>query len=135
MLKIGYELDKIQDIDISILLETINERITVLLDREHQIGHTYLMKVKTIDDLSAAFQLRIFPLLQEYFFNDWEKIAFILGNNGFISKKRVNELEFDTYGDDRFIYARLSDDDQAWNDAEQYRKIYQQNHPEESEEK
>lgn len=73
------------------LLDTINERIEVLKDREHQIGHSYLMKFvgqKTIspDELQDVFQRNIIPLLQEYFYGDYQKIRLVLGD-GFVSKK------------------------------------------------
>ena len=58
----------IDGIDCTKLLRAINERIAALLDREHQIGHTYLLNVDTIEKLSDAMQNRMFPLLQEYFF-------------------------------------------------------------------
>jgi hypothetical protein len=67
------------------LLKTINSRIEVLLDRDHTIGHSYFMKVKTANDLISVFSNQIIPLLQEYFYNDYEKIAMVLGH-GFVEK-------------------------------------------------
>ena len=63
-----------EGVDGRAMLKAMNERITVRLDREHQIGHTYLIGVKTLDDLAESFQRRIMPLLQEYFYDDWSKI-------------------------------------------------------------
>ena len=74
-------LEVIEGIDLPHLLQTLNERIEYLLDRDHQIGHAYLTRVQTHADLCEAFRDRIIPLLQEYFFNDWAKIQFILGDN------------------------------------------------------
>ena len=73
-----------EGVDGRAMLKAMNERITVRLDREHQIGHTYLIGVKTLDDLAEAFQRRIMPLLQEYFYDDWSKIRSVLGGNPFI---------------------------------------------------
>jgi 5-methylcytosine-specific restriction endonuclease McrBC GTP-binding regulatory subunit McrB len=66
------------------ILENINRKITILYDRDHQIGHSYLMNIKanepeTIDKLKHAFYNEIIPLIQEYFYNDWEKLRDVLG--------------------------------------------------------
>lgn len=65
------------------VLETINQRIIVLKDREHQIGHSYFMsKGKPIDnpdDLKDAFKDKIVPLLQEYFYGNYNNIGLVLG--------------------------------------------------------
>lgn len=65
------------------ILEKINKRIVALLDKDHQIGHSYLINVKTLKDLADAFKNCIIPLLQEYFYHDDEKIALVLGE-GFV---------------------------------------------------
>ena len=64
----------INGIDCSKLLEAMNRRIAALLDREHQIGHTYLLNVDSMEKLSDAMYNKIFPLLQEYFFDDWVRV-------------------------------------------------------------
>ena len=75
----------IDGIDIAKMLDTINKRITVLLDREHTIGHSYFLQpLKTkpsIDRLAKIFENEIIPLLQEYFYDDYEKIQLVLGDN------------------------------------------------------
>ncbi len=74
----------VDGIDISEMLDTLNKRITVLLDREHTIGHSYLLPLKadpTIERLAAIFENTIVPLLQEYFYDDYEKIQLVLGDN------------------------------------------------------
>jgi len=68
-------------IDLCNMLTVMNERITFLLDRDHTIGHSYLMSVKTKSELASVFKNRIIPLLQEYFYTDWEKIRLVLGDN------------------------------------------------------
>ena len=74
----------VDGIDIEEMLNTLNKRITVLLDIEHTIGHSYLLPL--IDDpslkkLANIFRFKIIPLLQEYFYDDYEKIQLILGDN------------------------------------------------------
>lgn len=66
-------------VDLRKLLEKINERIEYLYDRDHTIGHAYLMGVKTLNELKDVFKNKIIPLLQEYFYGDWEKICLVLG--------------------------------------------------------
>jgi 5-methylcytosine-specific restriction protein B len=71
-------------VNIAQLLQVMNERIEVLLDREHQLGHAYFMEL--CEDASLArlvqiFKSRVIPLLQEYFFDDWERIAWVLNDH------------------------------------------------------
>jgi 5-methylcytosine-specific restriction enzyme B len=63
------------------LLQTINERIVFLFDKDHVIGHAYLLTVSTFDELCEVFLGQIIPLLQEYFYMDWAKIQLVLGDN------------------------------------------------------
>jgi len=74
--------DNVQGIDVRRMLEVINERIEVLYDRDHTIGHSYLMKVQSLDDLNGVFEDSIIPLLQEYFMDDFEKIGQVLSKSG-----------------------------------------------------
>lgn len=81
------------------LLKTINERIEVLVDRDHTIGHSYFINVANEDDLRAAFKNKVIPLLQEYFYGDYGKIGLVLGS-GFVEKpkKKVTFAKgFDDY--------------------------------------
>jgi hypothetical protein len=58
---------------------TINDRIEFLYDRDHAIGHSYFLKAKSLDDLREVILHNVIPLLQEYFYGDWEKICLVLG--------------------------------------------------------
>ena len=66
-------------VDLEKLLTTINQRIEALLDKDHLIGHAYLMNVHTLDDLMELFAKKIIPLLKEYFFGDLNKLGLVLG--------------------------------------------------------
>jgi len=64
----------VEGINLQALLEAMNTRIESLFDRDHVLGHTYLMGVTTFDELVKRFRGQIIPLLQEYFFEDWRRI-------------------------------------------------------------
>ncbi len=87
----GYELKKV--------LEKINERIEVLIDRDHTIGHSYFLQVDSLEKLKLVFKDNIIPLLQEYFYGDYGKIGLVLGNGFVTYQPEKNELfaNFDDY--------------------------------------
>lgn len=77
----------IEGVSVQYILETMNKRIKVLLDRDHCIGHAYftsLIEEPSLELLMTIFEKRIIPLLQEYFFDDWTKINLVLGENGMV---------------------------------------------------
>ena len=109
-----------EGVDGQAMLKAMNERITNELDREHQIGHTYFIGVKTLDDLAATFQRRIMPLLQEYFYDDWTKIRSVLGGNPFICEVRVSNQDVES---DRPVLELLPHDDDRWRQVDSYQRI------------
>ena len=83
--------------------KTLNERISILLDRDHQIGHSYFIKEKHKDlgteELKEIWFDSIIPLLNEYFYGDWDKLQAILGEakadeSSFIKKQTINKTTF-----------------------------------------
>lgn len=68
----------IEGVDLEQLLTKINDRIKNEYDRDHQIGHSYLMGVKNKEQLERAYKNRILSLLNEYFYNDIDSVAKIL---------------------------------------------------------
>lgn len=70
-----------QDVDLKQLLESINQRIEVLIDKDHQIGHSYFINIQNLEELKQTFKDKIIPLLEEYFYGDFGKIGLILGGN------------------------------------------------------
>jgi hypothetical protein len=124
------------DIKLDEILKTINERIEYLYNRDHTIGHAYFLPLKggaDIAELASIFKNKILPLLQEYFYDDWEKIRLVLGDNRkekegkpqFITKK--DKKSSDLFGDkiedvtDEVAYEINKD---AFDDPQSYIGIY-----------
>lgn len=65
------------------VFDKLNKRIAALLDRDHQIGHSYFIKDKykdaDVNTLKDIWFDSVMPLLNEYFYGDWEKLQAILG--------------------------------------------------------
>lgn len=127
----GIEVD---GVSVSKLLDLINKRIEVLYDREHTIGHAYftpLLKDNSREDLFDIFRNKILPLLQEYFYEDYEKIRLVLGDNQksdtalqFINEVPVNYNELfgsNIYDyDDKKVYKI---NEEAFGNIEAYKEI------------
>ena len=64
-------------------LTELNRRITLRKDRDHQIGHAYFIRVADLAGFNQQFRKQIIPLLQEYFYNDWDGVRYVLGENGY----------------------------------------------------
>lgn len=62
------------------VLEVLNKRISLLLDRDHQVGHSYFLEATTVKNLREALYRRVFPLVQEYFYNDPGQLERVLGS-------------------------------------------------------
>lgn len=140
---------KVKGIELESLLEKLNSRIEALYDREHTLGHAFFMPVKNALDtgdeeaafkqLKIVFQKKIIPLLQEYFFDDWNKIRLVLADN----QKQDDSLQFviektddlDTlFGNNHGLrrhdqqstaYELEAFDQEVWNMPQAYRSIYQ----------
>ncbi|SMY34932.1 AAA family ATPase [Photobacterium andalusiense] len=141
-----FEHKTVKNIDLTELLTTLNKRIEVLYDREHTLGHAFLFPAyneqdedKAFELLKAAFKNKIIPLLEEYFFDDWNKIRLVLGDNQkqealrFITEQKDSyESLFganhglNIYEDAKvtFQLALFDGNDSVWDQPEAYIAIY-----------
>ena len=97
----------VDELNVGTLLSRLNSKIEILVDRDHQIGHSYFIKLKKKKEqdhkqaLYDVWYCEVIPLLQEYFYNDYEKLAHLLGKyhrgeageSGFIDKKPDGEIK------------------------------------------
>ena len=98
-----------KEVNIGDVLDIINRRIEFLFDREHTIGHAFFTSLKngdsnSIERLADIFKNSIIPLLQEYFYDDYEKIRLVLGDNykkdeQFQFIKKVNIVPKELFGE------------------------------------
>ena len=86
------DLSEVGDVKLKKLLKTINERIELLIDKDHQIGHSYFIGIQGLEDLKRTFKDKIIPLLEEYFYGDFGKIGLVLG--GEFIKLAENQVAF-----------------------------------------
>lgn len=122
----------IEGINVGEMLKTINERIEYLYDRDHTIGHAYFINVSDMKTLANVFKNKILPLLQEYFYDDWEKIRLVLGDSQKdenlqlvkikrnMAAERLFRGKID-YIDDKILYEINSE---AFNNPQSYIEIY-----------
>ena len=74
------------------VLRIMNDRLEWFLDRDHRIGHAWLMKARTREDFDHAMRHQIIPLIAEYFHNEWEKVRAVLGNtDDFVARRSLDE--------------------------------------------
>jgi 5-methylcytosine-specific restriction endonuclease McrBC GTP-binding regulatory subunit McrB len=131
----------VSNIQIAEMLETMNKRIEVLYDREHTLGHAFfipLINDPTIENLAGIFKNKIIPLLKEYFFEDWEKIRIILGDDqksteyGFFKKNSIDQASNYLFSNDAKRNNRLENfssyvfNEPALEKQNSYIGIYQQ---------
>ncbi len=136
----------INGINLPRLLQTLNERIQVLYDSEHTLGHAFFIPVvQAKEDEELAFarlkrimRNKVLPLLEEYFYNDWQKIRMVLGDNQksdnlqFIREVKDQKQFADLFGDSgtdelndigtRFHLA--NEKDEVWDNPHAWQQIY-----------
>ena len=84
--------EDVEGINLQDLVQMMNSRIEFLLDKDHLLGHAYFINVATKNDLCSAFRNKVIPLLEEYFYGDYEKIQLVLGDNKEFGKTPDNRI-------------------------------------------
>lgn len=84
--------ENIEGVRLQSVFKALNKKIMILLDRDHQIGHSYFMNIKNLKQLKHIWFREILPLLNEYFYGDWEKLNLLL-SGGFITKVQEESLK------------------------------------------
>ncbi len=117
----------VDGINLQNILETLNNRISYLLDRDHQIGHSYFMNWSkyNMTTFKGVWFDSILPLLNEYFYSDWDKLQAILGaaenENTFIIKIPRPELPYSNNCADEECHYDFSKKENTSN--EQFKKM------------
>ncbi len=89
--------------DLSTFLQELNKKIKKQKSRDYQIGHAYLMKVKSFEELKFAWCQQIMPLLQEYFYNDLEGLSKVIGDKSEFLNKDEEDFELNINISDKFL--------------------------------
>lgn len=119
--------DDVDGINVRNFLRKINERIEMIFDRDHVIGHAYFIDIQSKEELDHAMRNKIIPLLQEYFYDDWDKIQKILGD--YVEQRKALGDGIEIKDENRFIISSKYDhqsvlgfsDDDMDEDGKRYR--------------
>ena len=115
--------ENLKGINLQKLLTAINTRIEYIYDRDHTIGHSYLLNIESLADLRLSFKNNILPLLAEYFYEDWRNIKIVLNEeniDGFIQSKKTDKY-LPTNKNGKVLYEFKNIDDFTEND---FKRIY-----------
>lgn len=104
-------VDTEDGISLSAMLTALNDRLKVLKDADHTIGHAWLWNISNLETLQKVFANKVLPLLQEYFYNDYEKLGLVLGDNFFKPHKQVNSDVFASFSGGNGLSGQY---DQSW---------------------
>ncbi len=122
-------------IHLPLLLQTINDRLEFLLDRDHLIGHSVFMGISSLAELREVIAQKLIPLLQEYFFEDAERMRLALTGTSkdtpfFSARKLMPGRLFPGQREEIAIEPRTSlrvTDSQRWTEAD-ICALYTQSH-------
>lgn len=98
------ENNDVPGVDLVKLLTSLNERIEILFDRDHRIGHAFFIGVSSLEGLEQVFRRKVIPLLQEYFYENWSSVRRALndyGSGDFVLRTELKPLPAD--GEENFL--------------------------------
>lgn len=98
----GINANNIDGVDLACLFDTVNKRIELLLDANHMLGHAYFMNVRNVQDIANVITYKVVPLLEEYFFDDLQKIQLIFNSLNVDGELKKNAV---------YCHSELSPDD------------------------
>ncbi len=89
------------------VLRVMNDRLEWFRDRDHRIGHAWLMDARTREEFDDAMRRKVIPLIAEFFYDEWEKIRAVLGNtDDFVARHSLDVPPgIDEWTDDRFHWS------------------------------
>ncbi len=73
------------------ILRSMNNRIRALLDKDHQIGHSYFINKNESKEILEVMREDIIPLLEEYFYNETDKIRIVLNETDDLLNDKENK--------------------------------------------
>ena len=130
---VSFDDNEDEELNLSEMLRVMNKRIEYLYDREHTIGHAFFIKLAkeySLDTLAEIFQKKVIPLLQEYFYDDYEKIQLVLGDNQkdddkhkFVKSKNIKNDIFNGSPDIDLPDNDYEIQEDAFYDIQSYKKI------------
>lgn len=103
-----YDDSQFTGVRLDLLLAKINQRLTVLLSKDHTIGHAWFIHVYNLNDLRETFKNKILPLLAEYFYNDYAKIGLVLGK-AFVKSTTVQAELFSNFHEAEELASEYND--------------------------
>lgn len=106
----------IEGVNLSKLLETINERVAIQIGSEAQIGHSYFLQIETFAQLNEVMWQQIIPLLTELLLGEVENIQHIL------TRDFVEEINYSQLGRSRWRVKKINP---TFPQAADYQQIYE----------
>ena len=102
----GLDAHNIGGVDLISIFDTLNSRIELLLDSQHLLGHALFLGATTIETIADVIRNSVIPLLEEYFYDDIQKIQLVFNDLDDTGELRANAIyqHEDIVADNFFSY-------------------------------